>query len=1153
MSHVRRIIKAFWSISCLGVLMCFSQLTWSKYYSGESASILKPYKETLGLPHHECLLAPESGDAPESKSDTGERYLWDEAASEEQALARYLWDESESKIGTSERYLWDEAASEEQALARYLWDESESKMGTSERYLWDEAASEEQALARYLWDESESNISTSERYLWDEAASEEQALARYLWDESDSKIGTSERYLWDESEAKGDLKANVSFDYRSSRAPFVARFLWREFEEQVNPMNSDPLSLEDLFSQDHHLLDKNRDLQIANRSSVDQFNLSAREVQLAGLRYSVRGAADLKFSDQGVAWTIVNQGTDSLSLKEVKWKLPGSTNLEQLIISSDLSAPYSKDIDFQNSGTVGMGGEIGPGEQVQVKLFLDRAPIEDADQYHVELAFKSGHTIAFEPKLALPIQGKNRDSYFPSLIGADDLHRKGITGKGVGVAIIDTGAWDHPAILNNTQGHSRVLAYYNAVRGEESFELTDGNGHGTHITSVLASSEASFDAQDRATGSYHGIAPDANLVVVKAFDEQSKSTYLDVVSAIAYVVQNRERFNIKVMTLAFQGNAVSHYWQDPINQAVMSAWDAGIAVVVSGGNSGPNPMTIGAPGNVPYVITVGAMTDNYTLSDPSDDYIATFSAVGPTLEGFAKPEVTAPGGHMMGLVPEASTVTLEHPDFHDGFHYYLMSGTSQAAAAASGVAALMLQVEPGLTPDNLKCRLMASANAAMSGGIQRFSVLEQGAGLIDAVAAVESKAVGCANQGLDLKADLAGRAHFLGPFNSPDKVQSAIKEAANARQHSDLALEGFETVKTDLALDLAVFNTVELFDTRDLDRSQKYITESALAANNLQWQKVMLSEGGYLIDQPYQDVEELVFDTQFGIDAQLMGSYLLAMKQAGMPEANSVLDAIRPKGTISLPIVLKNAGFIWNLSNPENAGFIWNLSSPENAGFIWNLSSPENAGFIWNLSSPENAGFIWNLSNPENAGFIWNLSSPENAGFIWNLSSPENAGFIWNLSNPENAGFIWNLSNPKNAGFIWNLSSPENAGFIWNLSSPENAGFIWNLSNPENAGFIWNLSSPENAGFIWNLSNPENAGFIWNLSSPENAGFIWNLSSPENAGFIWNLSNPENAGFIWNLSNPENAGFIWNLSNPENAGFIWNLSSPENAGFIWNL
>ncbi|MFZ8975020.1 MAG: hypothetical protein ACO2ZD_13095, partial [Pseudomonadales bacterium] len=79
MSHVRRIIKAFWSISCLGVLMCFSQLTWSKYYSGESASILKPYKETLGMPHHEYLLAPESGDAPESKSGTSERYLWDEA------------------------------------------------------------------------------------------------------------------------------------------------------------------------------------------------------------------------------------------------------------------------------------------------------------------------------------------------------------------------------------------------------------------------------------------------------------------------------------------------------------------------------------------------------------------------------------------------------------------------------------------------------------------------------------------------------------------------------------------------------------------------------------------------------------------------------------------------------------------------------------------------------------------------------------------------------------------------------------------------------------------------------------------------------------------------------------------------------------------
>ena len=105
--------------------------------------------------------------------------------------------------------------------------------------------------------------------------------------------------------------------------------------------------------------------------------------------------------------------------------------------------------------------------------------------------------------------------------------------------------------------------------------------------------------------------------------------------------------NIRILNLSFGAPATSHYWNDPVNQAVMAVWKSGIIVVASAGNRGPEPMSIGVPGNVPYIITVGAMTDSFTPQDITDDRLASFSAAGPTIEGFVKPDLVAPGGHML--------------------------------------------------------------------------------------------------------------------------------------------------------------------------------------------------------------------------------------------------------------------------------------------------------------------------------------------------------------------------------------------------------------------------------------------------------------------------------------------------------------------------
>jgi subtilisin family serine protease len=177
-------------------------------------------------------------------------------------------------------------------------------------------------------------------------------------------------------------------------------------------------------------------------------------------------------------------------------------------------------------------------------------------------------------------------------------------------------------------------------------------------------------------------------------------------------------------------------------------------------------MTIGVPGNNPYVITVGAMTDLYTPEDATDDRLASFSAAGPTVEGFVKPEVVAPGGHMLGLMPMGTTLTLEHPEFHDANTYFTMSGTSQAAAVVTGVVALMLEREPFLSPDEVKCKLMSAARPAVDqNGSLAYSVFQQGAGMVNAYDATYATDLTCANRGLNVDLDLADVEHYGGRAN----------------------------------------------------------------------------------------------------------------------------------------------------------------------------------------------------------------------------------------------------------------------------------------------------------------------------------------------------------------------------------------------------
>ncbi len=118
-----------------------------------------------------------------------------------------------------------------------------------------------------------------------------------------------------------------------------------------------------------------------------------------------------------------------------------------------------------------------------------------------------------------------------------------------------------------------------------------------------------------AAGKYNGVAPGADLVSVKAFGASGQGTYSDVIRGIDWVVSNKAAYGTRVLNLSISATPISWYFDDPLAQAAMAAWQAGIVVVTSAGNGGPSPMSIGVPGNVPYVITAGAMSDALTPGD----------------------------------------------------------------------------------------------------------------------------------------------------------------------------------------------------------------------------------------------------------------------------------------------------------------------------------------------------------------------------------------------------------------------------------------------------------------------------------------------------------------------------------------------------------
>jgi len=297
----------------------------------------------------------------------------------------------------------------------------------------------------------------------------------------------------------------------------------------------------------------------------------------------------------------------------------------------------------------------------------------------------------------------NLQTTYDQTLDVPALWSRGITGSGVGVAVIDTGVDGDLPDFQSGSGSSRVVE--TAVTNPSAQTVTDSFGHGTDVAGIIAGNGGNRDSSDPLYGQYVGVAPGANLISIKASDETGTATVLNVIYGLQFAVDHKSDFNIRVVNLSLDATTPQSYTTDPLDAAAESAWLHGLVVVAAAGNRGNAPDAVQySPANDPYVITVGGVDENGT-ANPADDTIAGWSSQGTTQDGFQKPDVYAPGAHIVSVLAPNSAFAGMCPGCVVSGAYIRTSGTSMAAPMISGMVADLLQAHPWWSPAQVKSAL----------------------------------------------------------------------------------------------------------------------------------------------------------------------------------------------------------------------------------------------------------------------------------------------------------------------------------------------------------------------------------------------------------------------------------------------------------------
>ena len=390
--------------------------------------------------------------------------------------------------------------------------------------------------------------------------------------------------------------------------------------------------------------------------------------------------------------------------------LPGGGGSSTYIVSAP-AGPLSSVLSAVSSVGASVGTTMSFDDAVTAQL----NPIEVA-------LLQATPGITVTPDITVSVQGapgRQGSAVYPQQSGADQLWAQGDNGAGVNVAVLDTGIAPLPDFAG------RLVDGVDLSGGNNPFQ--DDYGHGTFVAGLIAGSGAS------SRGQYVGEAPGAGLVSVKVAGASGQTDLATVIQGVGWTIANQWKDNIDVLNMSLGYLPIESTSVDPLDQAVEKAWDSGITVVVSAGNSGPGNGSVLSPGDDPLVITVGAVDDN-GRTNPNTDSMTTFSSVGPTNpDGWYKPDLVTSGRSVVSLRDPGSTIDTAYPTARVGTGNFVGSGTSFSAAIVSGAAALLLSADPAYTPNAVKGTLLATTDPGPVG-----NPFVDGHGILNVAAAVNS-------------------------------------------------------------------------------------------------------------------------------------------------------------------------------------------------------------------------------------------------------------------------------------------------------------------------------------------------------------------------------------------------------------------------------
>ena len=287
-----------------------------------------------------------------------------------------------------------------------------------------------------------------------------------------------------------------------------------------------------------------------------------------------------------------------------------------------------------------------------------------------------------------------------------------LTGKGVTIAIIDTGVFQHEDLAG------RISGFVDFINGRAN--AYDDNGHGTHCAGIAAGNGL------LSNGTYNGMAPEANIIGIKVLDRTGTGTIESIIQGVEWCIkynQNHPSHPIHIISLSLGTHATKYMTEqdDPIVRMVEEAWKSGITVVTAAGNDGPDPFTIASPGVSEEVITVGSLDTSHIY--PSETFnTAPFSSRGPTIYGKRKPDLLAPGVDLISLRTPGSFIDRFQKSNRHEKHYTKMSGTSMSTPFCAGAAAMLLQSDVSLTPSMIKQLLVEGTSFVNADGVGQIDV-----------------------------------------------------------------------------------------------------------------------------------------------------------------------------------------------------------------------------------------------------------------------------------------------------------------------------------------------------------------------------------------------------------------------------------------------